>query len=86
MLPAQGFTQVTTHWSCPLQLFRRHKHANYLVMAVIIGYMAGALNNKSTNFKRMLGAGLTAAIITAVIQAYLNYTVSLAPSRDNEPQ
>ena len=49
----------------------------YLVNAVIIGYMAGALNNKSTNFKRMLGAGLTAAVITAVIQAYLNYYVSL---------
>ena len=26
----------------------------YLVNAVIIGYMAGALNNGSTNFKRML--------------------------------
>ena len=52
----------------------------YLVMAVIIGYMAGALNNKSTNFKRMLGAGLTAAVITAIIQAYLNYTVSLTPA------
>jgi len=52
----------------------------YLVMAIIIGYMAGALNNKSTSFKRMLGAGLTAALITAVIQAYLNYTVSLSPS------
>ena len=53
----------------------------YLVNAVIIGYIAGSLNNKSTNFKRMLGAGLTAAIITAVIQAYLNYTVSLEPAR-----
>jgi hypothetical protein len=53
----------------------------YLVNAVIIGYMAGALNNKSTNFKRMLGAGLTAAVITAVIQVILNYTVSLAPAR-----
>jgi hypothetical protein len=51
----------------------------YLVNAIIIGYMAGALCNKSTNFKRMLGAGMTAAVITAVIQAYLNYTVSLAP-------
>ena len=49
----------------------------YLVNAVIIGYMAGALNNGSTNFKRMLGAGLTAAILTAVIQAYMNVTVSL---------
>ena len=53
----------------------------YLVNAVVIGYMAGALNNGSTNFKRMLGAGLTAAIITAVIQAYLNYTVALEPGR-----
>jgi hypothetical protein len=52
----------------------------YLVNAVIIGYMAGALNNKSTNFKRMLGAGMTAAVITAVIQAYLNSTVALSPS------
>ena len=52
----------------------------YLVMAVIIGYMAGALNNKSTSFLRMLGAGLTAAVITATIQAYLNYTVALKPA------
>ena len=43
----------------------------YLVNAVIIGYMAGALNNGSTNFKRMLGAGLTASILVAIIQAYL---------------
>ena len=49
----------------------------YLVNAVIIGYMAGALNNGSTNFKRMLGAGLTAAIITAVIQVFMNYNFAL---------
>jgi hypothetical protein len=53
----------------------------WLVNGVIIGYMAGALTNGSTNFKRMLMAGLTAAIITAIIQAYMNYTVSLDPSR-----
>ena len=53
----------------------------YLVNAVIIGYMAGALNNGSTSFKRMLGAGLTAAIITAVIQAYMNVTISLELGR-----
>jgi hypothetical protein len=53
----------------------------YLVNAVIIGYMAGGLNNGSSSFKRMLGAGLTAAMITAVIQAYLNYTVALEPGR-----
>ena len=54
----------------------------YLVNAVIIGYMAGALNNGSTNFKRMIGAGLTASIIVAVIQAYLNVTVALEPGRN----
>ncbi len=53
----------------------------YLVNAVIIGYMAGALNNGSTNFKRMLFAGLTAAIFTAVIQAFMNYTIALEPGR-----
>jgi len=54
----------------------------YIVMGILIGYMAGALNNGSTNFKRMLGAGFTAAIITAVIQTYLNYTIALKPARD----
>jgi hypothetical protein len=54
----------------------------WLVNAVIVGYMAGALNNKSTNFKRMLGAGLTSALIVATIQAYLNYAVALEVSRN----
>jgi hypothetical protein len=53
----------------------------YLVNAVIIGYMAGALNNGSSNFKRMLGAGMTAAIITALIQLFMNYNYSLSPAR-----
>lgn len=52
----------------------------YLVNAIIIGYMAGALNNGSSSFKRMLGAGMTAAVITAFIQAWLNYTISLSPA------
>ncbi len=53
----------------------------YIVNAVIIGYMAGSLSNGSTNFKRMLGAGLTAAVITAVIQVLMNYNYSLEPAR-----
>ncbi len=53
----------------------------WLVNGVIIGYMAGALNNGSTKLFRMLGAGLTSSIIVAVIQAYMNYTISLAPSK-----
>ncbi len=54
----------------------------YLVNAVVIGYMAGALNNGSTNFKRMIISGLTASLIVAVIQAYLNVTVSLEMGRN----
>ena len=54
---------------------------SYIVMAILIGYIAGSLNNKSTSFMRMLGAGMTAAIITALIQAYLNVTVALSPAR-----
>lgn len=53
----------------------------YLVNAVIIGYMAGSLSGGSLNFKRMLGAGLTASIITAVIQAFMNYNLALEPGR-----
>jgi hypothetical protein len=53
----------------------------WLVNGVIIGYMAGSLNGGSTNFKRMLGAGLTAAITTAVIQAFMNYNLALEPAR-----
>jgi hypothetical protein len=52
----------------------------WIVNAVIIGYIAGSLSGGSTNFKRMLGAGLTASITVAVIQTLLNYYVSLAPS------
>jgi hypothetical protein len=53
----------------------------YLVTAIVVGYMAGALNNGSTNFKRMLGAALTPAIIVAVIQVFLNYNFALDPSK-----
>jgi predicted anti-sigma-YlaC factor YlaD len=54
----------------------------WMINAVILGYMVGALTNGSTGFKRMLGAGLTSALIIATIQAYLNYTVALKPSRN----
>jgi len=53
----------------------------YLVNAIIIGYMAGALNNGSTNFKRMVGAGLTAAITTQIIQTFMDLNYSLEPAR-----
>lgn len=53
----------------------------WILYGVIIGYMAGSLNNGSTNFKRMLGSGLTASVIVAIITAYFNYTIALAPAR-----
>jgi len=51
---------------------------NYIVGGILIGYIAGALNKKSYHFKRMLGAGLTAAITVGVMQFVLNMTVSFA--------
>ncbi len=49
---------------------------NWIVGSILIGYIAGALNNKSTSFKRMLGAGLTASLAVAVLQFVLNITVA----------
>ena len=51
---------------------------NYIVCGILIGYIAGALNNKSMRIKRMLGAGLTASITIGVFQFILNITVSFA--------
>ncbi len=73
---------VSGYSSVPYNFFGDISMLFYLVNAVIIGYMAGALNNGSTNFKRMLVAGLTAAIVTAVIQAFMNYNISLEPARN----
>jgi hypothetical protein len=66
----------------PWNFFRDTAVLGYIINGILIGYMAGALNNRSTNFKRMLGAGLTASIITAVIQLLLNYYIALQPARD----
>jgi hypothetical protein len=49
---------------------------NYIVGGILIGYIAGALSNKSFNFKRMLGAGLTAALTVGMLQFLLNITVA----------
>jgi hypothetical protein len=49
----------------------------YLVNGVIIGYMAGALTNGSTNIFRMIGASLTASLTVAVIGEFLAYNYSL---------
>jgi len=51
---------------------------NYIVGAILIGYIGGALNNKSFSFKRKLGASLTAALTVGIFSFILNYTVSFA--------
>ncbi|MCW4023702.1 MAG: hypothetical protein NWF01_01535 [Candidatus Bathyarchaeota archaeon] len=48
----------------------------YIIGGILIGYIAGALCNGSTNFLRMLGSGLTAALTVGIITFVLNYTVS----------
>jgi hypothetical protein len=50
----------------------------YIVGGILIGYIAGALNNKSFSLKRKLGASLTAALTVGVFTFILNYTVSFA--------
>jgi hypothetical protein len=51
---------------------------NYIVGGILVGYIAGTLNNGSFNFKRMLGAGLTASLTVGILQFVFNYTVSFA--------
>jgi hypothetical protein len=49
---------------------------SWIVGGILIGYIAGALNNKSFSFKRMLGASLTASIAVGIIQFTLSMTVA----------
>jgi hypothetical protein len=49
---------------------------DYIVAAILIGYISGALNNKSFSFKRKLGSALTATIAVGIFSFVLNYTVS----------
>ena len=49
---------------------------DYIVGGILIGYIAGALSNKSFSFKRKLGASLTAALTVGIFTFILNYTVS----------
>jgi hypothetical protein len=49
---------------------------SWIVGGILIGYIAGALNNKSFSFKRMLGSALTASIAVGIIQFTLSMTVA----------
>ena len=48
----------------------------YIVGGILIGYMAGSLNEKSMRIKRMLASALTASLAVGIFQFILNYTVS----------
>lgn len=51
---------------------------NYIVGGILVGYIGGALNNKSMRFKRLLLSGLTATIAVGVFQFVLSSTVAFA--------
>jgi hypothetical protein len=51
---------------------------SYIVGGILVGYIGGALNNKSMRIKRLLGAGLTATITVGVFQFVLSSTVAFA--------
>ena len=51
---------------------------DYIVGGILIGYMAGSLNEKSMRIKRMLAAAMTAVLAVGIFQFILNYTVSFA--------
>ena len=53
---------------------------NYIVGGMLVGYIAGSLNNGSFNFKRMIGSGLTAALVVGVMQFLFNISISFAPT------
>jgi hypothetical protein len=62
--------------------FRDPSMIGYLINGILIGYIAGALVLGSTNFKRMLGAGLTASLTAGFLQYLLNYVFANTPSRN----
>jgi hypothetical protein len=53
---------------------------NYIVGGMLVGYITGSLNNGSFNFKRMIGSGLTAALVVGVMQFLFNISISFAPT------
>jgi hypothetical protein len=50
---------------------------NYIVCGVLIGYITGSLANGTSNFKRMLGSGLTAALTVGILQFVFNLSIAL---------
>ncbi len=67
-----AFAGLTVHpWSSNIGLL------GYLLSAMLIGYMAGALNQKSTHLSRLIFSGLTAALVGGL---FLFFTEQQAPA------
>ncbi len=50
---------------------------NFIVGAMLVGYIAGSLNKGSSKITHMLASGLTAAVIVGMLQFFFNATVAL---------
>lgn len=81
-LSMAGYSTLTyLQYGMTINFFADPSLLTYIVVGVLIGYIAGALNNGSFNFKRMLGAGLVAAIATGLIQFMVNYYFAVDVNR-----
>jgi len=77
-----GYSTVTyLQYGYTVNFFADASLIVYIVTGILMGYMGGALNNKSTSFKRMLGAGLTASIATGLIMFMVNIYLAIPESR-----
>jgi hypothetical protein len=62
---------IAEGWYAPTGMFAADiANLGYVVSAMLIGYMAGALNGGSYSFRRMLVASLIAAVICGVFQLW----------------
>jgi uncharacterized membrane protein YeaQ/YmgE (transglycosylase-associated protein family) len=81
-LAMAGYSTLTyLEYGMTVNFFKDASLIMYIVVGVLIGYIAGALNNGSTSFKRMLGASLTAAITTGLMQFFVNYQFAIPENR-----
>jgi hypothetical protein len=62
---------ISQGWYMPTGMFAADiSNLGYVVSAMLIGYMAGALNRGSYSFRRMLVASLIAAVIVGFFQLW----------------
>ena len=82
-LAMAGYSTITyLEYGMTVNFYKDASLIVYIVTGILMGYIAGALNNKSSSFKRMLGAGLTAAIATGLIMFMVNIALAIDVSRN----